>query len=81
VVRPDPDVVLEAAVVDVEETGATVPVPTIPVSAVLLPHDARRTLAATTAVTAIPFLMVPIVSLTLCQFGASQITPGMWHYR
>jgi hypothetical protein len=39
--------VVEAAV-EVEEAGATVPVPTVPESAVQLPHDARRTLAAPT---------------------------------
>jgi sugar (pentulose or hexulose) kinase len=59
VVGPGHDVVLEAVVVDVEEAGAMVPLPTVPESAEPLPHDARRTLAATTAVTAIPFLMGP----------------------
>jgi hypothetical protein len=51
--------VLEAVVVDVEEAGAMVPLPTVPESAEPLAHDARRTLAATTAVTAIHFLMGP----------------------
>jgi hypothetical protein len=48
--------VVEAAV-EVEEAGATVPVPTVLESAVPLPHDARRTLAATTTVTIIPCLI------------------------
>jgi hypothetical protein len=56
VVAPGHDVVLDAAVVDVEEAGAAVPVPTVPGSAVPLPHDAR-TLAATTAVTIITCLI------------------------
>jgi hypothetical protein len=79
VVRPDHDVELEAAGVDVEDAGATVLVATVPVSAVLLPHDARRTLAPTMAVTAIPFLIVPIVPLTLRQLGASRFA-GSWTY-
>jgi hypothetical protein len=51
--------VLEAVVVDVDESGAMVPLLTVPESAEPLAHDASRTLAAMTAVTAIHFLMGP----------------------
>jgi hypothetical protein len=42
---------------EVVEAGATVPVPTVPETAVPLLHDARKTLAATTAVSVNPCLI------------------------